>query len=319
MKILVVGDLHGQKPVIKDRDFDCMILVGDVCDDRDIAPIYKKWFKELKKMGKSDTSLDFEEFATEILGSRKKLEIYERASLNEGAKIMRYLDSFGKPIFMVGGNWDQSYGKSRIKNLNKNHYNYLKWFYDSWAGDGINPKLIEGTKNVRNCMLHNCEFGGINFVGYGLSSASEGLRARIKRREDKAKKKIDGLSNEQIGALKKAYDKIVGKLEGAYRGRADKKLPTFFISHNIPNGTRLDKVIDKKSYAYGKHLGSTIARNFCTKFKPIVCVGGHVHEGKGKDKIGRTIVINPGYGKKAQVLINFDVEKKRVKSVKFLG
>ena len=133
----------------------------------------------------------------------------------------------------------------------------------------------------------------------------------------KNKKAIRKLSEVEIGRLKRAYDKIIGKLVGAYKSR-DKKLATFFISHNIPNGTKLDVVTDKKSYAYGKHLGSTIARWFCVRFKPVICVGGHVHEGRGRDKIGRTVVINPGYGKKAQVFIDFDVEKKRVKSVRFL-
>jgi Icc-related predicted phosphoesterase len=164
-------------------------------------------------------------------------------------------------------------------------------------------------------MLHNVEFGGINFVGYGLSSGPERLKirkGRLERRSGDVK-----LSKVQIGRLKRAYDKIVGKLIGAYKSR-NKKLATFFISHNIPNGTKLDIVKDKKSYAYGEHLGSTIARWFCSKFKPAICVGGHIHEHRGRDKIGKTIVVNPGYGKKAQVLVDFNVEKKRIKSVKFL-
>jgi Icc-related predicted phosphoesterase len=311
MKILVVGDLHGRRPVLLNKDFDAIILVGDICDDREIGPLYKKWFRELKKVGESDTFLSFEDFVMKKLGSSKKLGLMERGSLKKGIEIMKYLDSFGKPIFMVAGNWDESYGKSRVKDVNKSYYNYLKWFYDSWAGDEINLKLIKGLKNVRNCMLHCCEFDGINFVGYGLSSAPEGLNLK--------KKKEDGhlLSKIEVKKLEKAHDNILEKLVKAYKSR-NKKFATFFISHNVPNGTRLDVVKDKKSYAYGKHLGSTIARWFCARFKPVVCVGGHIHDHRGKDKIGKTIVINPGYGKKAQVLIDFDVEKKRVKSVKFL-
>jgi Icc-related predicted phosphoesterase len=314
MKILAIGDLHGRRPVIKDRSFDCIVLVGDVCEDRSIAPLYKKFFKALKNS--DDATLDFEEFASEFLNSKKRLEDYEKVSLKEGAKIMKYLDSFGKPIFMVAGNWDQSYGKSRIKDMNRSNYNYLKWFYDSWAGDKINPALIKGTKNVRNCMLHNQRFGGINFVGYGLSSASEKLNARVKRRKEK-KQHVDGLSNKQIGMLQRAHDRIFDKLSRAHKKR-NKRVPTFFITHNIPNGTKLDKITDKESYAFGKHLGSTIARKFCTKFRPMICVGGHIHDSPGKDKLGKTLLINPGYGKHAQVMIDFDEEKGKVKKVRFV-
>jgi len=316
MRILVVGDLHGRRPVLLTKDFDVIVFVGDVCDDREIAPLYKAYFRKLKKVGESDTSLDFEKFVAWRLGGSKKLDAREKRSLKKGAGIMRYLDSFGKPIFMVGGNWDLSYGRTRIKNMNKNYYNYLKFFYDSWAGDEINPKLVKGLKNVRNCMLHNVEFGGINFVGYGLSSAPEDLKVRIK----KAKKSGNNerLSDVEFERLKKAYAKVVGKLRDVYMSR-NKKLATFFISHNVPYGTKLDVVKDRESYAYGKHLGSTIARKFCVRYKPVICVGGHIHEHRGRDKIGQTIVINPGYGKRAQVLIDFDVEKKRVKKVEFLG
>jgi predicted phosphodiesterase len=244
------------------------------------------------------------------------MDAMERRSLKKGAEIMRYLDSFGKPIFMVGGNWDLSYGKSRIGDMDKSYYNYLKWFYDSWAGDEINPKLIKGLKNVRNCMLHNVEFGGINFVGYGLSSAPESLNIR----KGRLKKRVKGekLSKVEVGRLKRAHDRITDKLVAAYKSR-NSKLATFFISHNVPNGTKLDIVKDKKSYAYGKHLGSTIARKFCMRFKPVICVGGHIHDHRGRDKIGKTIVVNPGYGKKTQVLVDFDVEKKKVKKVQVLG
>ncbi len=307
MKILVVGDLHGRRPTLLTKDFDVMVFVG---------ALYKAYFRKLKKVGVKNTFFGFEDFVARRLNGSGKLDAMERRSLKKGAEIMKYLDSFGKPIFMVGGNWDLSYGRTRIKDMNRSYYNYLRFFYDSWAGNELNPKLVKGLKNVRNCMLHNVEFEGINFVGYGLSSASEDFRAKIKKTEEKGSE--NRLSEVEVGRLKKAYAKVTGKLKDAYMGR-NKKLATFFISHNVPHGTKLDVVTDKKSYAHGKHLGSTIARWFCVRYKPVICVGGHIHDHRGRDKIGKTVVINPGYGKRAQVLIDFDVEKKRVKKVEFLG
>ncbi len=303
MKILVVGDLHGIKPKIHFKDFDCIIQVGDVCDDSKIAPLYKKYFEILKK--NADFIFGADEFFVNKVGKRK-LKKYEQESLKQGSEVLKYLDSFGKPIFMVAGNWDQSYSPSKIKDLDKSDYNYRKAFYDWYLGDKLNPKLTKDLKNIKDCMYRNHVFNQLNFVGYGLSSGAELL---------KKKKKLN-VSKKQFKNLKKSINKIFNKLSSAYQKR-NRKFPVIFISHNIPYKTKLDVVKDKKSYAHGKHLGSYIARKFCQKYQPLVCIGGHVHEGKGKDRIGKTIVINPGFGKDAQVLIEIDEKKGKVKKVKF--
>jgi len=303
MRILVIGDLHGRKPIIKNKNFDVTVFVGDVCDDREVSPLLKELFRARKK-GKM---LDEEEFLIEKVGGKKELEKIYKRSLKKGNEILQYLDSFGKPIFMVAGNWDQSYGETRIKDINKNNYTYLKTFYDWYLGDKINSKLIKGIKNLRNCMFHSHEFEGVNFMGYGLSSGPEKIGK---------KRKKEDYSKSQVEKLIRASKRIDKKLSKVYK--KGKRLPTFFITHNIPYGTKLDIVMDKKSYVYKKHLGSTTARNFCSKHQPVVCVGGHVHDHRGKDKIKKTIVINPGYGGKAQVLIDFDEKKGKVKRVEFV-
>ena len=72
------------------------------------------------------------------------------------------------------------------------------------------------------------------------------------------------MNGNQIAKLKKAYNALSQKLDKAYDKKKN-KLPTIFISHNVPYNTRLDIVNDKKSYAYKKHLGSMVARKFCQK------------------------------------------------------
>lgn len=299
MKILIIGDLHGRKPIIKNENFDAIVLIGDICDDRKIAPFYKEYFKLLRDQNIEE---DFDKWIIKKIG-KKKLEIYEKKSLVEGNRILKYLDKFNKPMFMVAGNWDQSYGKSKIKDM-KDYYNYRKWFYDSWLGDKINPQLARGIRNLKNLMFNCVEFNRVNFIGYGLSSGPEKIKRNIVKEVGKIK----------LERLKKANKRISNKLSFAYKNRKNKNLPTFFVTHNIPYKTKLDIGKDKNSYAYKKHLGSTIARDFCKKFKPLICVGGHVHEGKGKDKIGETTIINPGYGSRAQVLIEIN-EKKNTKKI----
>lgn len=302
MKLFIVGDLHGRKPIIKNKNFDAIVLVGDICDDRKIAPFYKEYFKLIKN---KDFNEDFDEWLTKQI-SKKRIKKYEKESLNVGRKILKYIDSLRKPIFIVAGNWDQSYRKSRIKST-KSYYNHLKTVHDYYLGDKINTYLTKGIKNLNDCMFKCVEFNRINFIGYGLSSTPE-----------KPKKKfLKKIKDKEAKSLEKSYQRILDKLGTAYKKRKNKKLPTFFITHNVPYKTKLDTCKDKKSYAYKKHLGSTIARTFCEKFQPLICAGGHVHEGRGKDKIGKTTIINPGYGKQAQVLIEIN-EKKKIKKIEFL-
>ena len=304
MKILVIGDLHGRKPRIHFKDFDCIIQVGDVCDNSKIGLYIKEWFELLKK---EETSfMESDQFIISKIG-KKELKKLEKESLEKGREILKYLNSFGKSTFMVAGNWDYSYGPSKIKGINKSDYNYRKSFYDWYLGDKINPKLVQGLKNIKCCMYRNHVFSGINFLGYGLSSGAELLK--------KKGRKLN-VSKKQFEVLKRSLNKIFNKLSFAYKKR-NKTLPLIFISHNIPYNTKLDVVKDKNSYAYKKHLGSWIARKFCEKYKPLLCIGGHIHEGKGKDKIGKTIVINPGFGKDAQVLIDLDEEKGKVRKIEF--
>ena len=302
MKILVIGDLHGRKPRIHFKDFDCIIQVGDVCDDQEIGKIYKHLFKKENTFG-------YEEYIKKYIGKRN-LQQMEKRSLEIGNKILRYLDSFGKPIIFIPGNWDQSYGPSKIKDTEKNNYNYMKSFYDWWLGDKTNSKLIKGIKNLVDSPYQLNEVLGINFIGYGLVSGRESWSMKKKSKFAKNLTKI------QFEKLKKAYDKIPKKLNGVFK-RRDKKKPLIFISHNIPYNTKLDVGKDKNSYAYKKHLGSYVARKFCEKYQPLLCIGGHVHEGKGKDKIGKTTVINAGFGKDANVLIDLDEKKGKIRKIEF--
>ncbi len=304
MKILVIGDLHGRKPRIHFKDFDCIIQVGDVCDDSKFRP----YIKEIFKLWKENEAVEMDDFIIQKVG-KKGLKKLEEESLEVGKKILGYLNSFGKPVFFVPGNWDQSYGETRIKNIEKTDYNYLKAFYDFYLGDRVNPRLIKGLKHIKDCQFKNNIFNNVNFIGYGLISAPEDIKRR--------KKKFDGKVNKKnYEKLKRAYQKIIDKLKSTFKKR-NKKSPTIFISHNIPYNTKLDLVKDKRNYADKMHLGSSIARKFCEEYQPLLCIGGHVHEYFGKTKIGKTIVINAGFGKDANVLIDLDEKKGKIRKMEF--
>jgi Icc-related predicted phosphoesterase len=60
------------------------------------------------------------------------------------------------------------------------------------------------------------------------------------------------------------------------------------VSHPPPLGTKTDMLAD------GRHVGSRAVRRFIEAKQPRLCLTGHIHESRGTDSIGRTLVLNPG-------------------------
>ena len=63
---------------------------------------------------------------------------------------------------------------------------------------------------------------------------------------------------------------------------------TILISHNPPKGQVVDAVNPEL------HAGSQMFTDFIKEHKPLAVICGHIHEGRGVEKIGDTTVINPG-------------------------
>jgi hypothetical protein len=61
-----------------------------------------------------------------------------------------------------------------------------------------------------------------------------------------------------------------------------------FVPHAPPHNTNVDRSF------LARHAGSTAVREFIEKYQPDVTICGHIHEGRGKDVIGKTQVINCG-------------------------
>ena len=60
------------------------------------------------------------------------------------------------------------------------------------------------------------------------------------------------------------------------------------VSHTPPKGTNVDLAFSKI------HAGSVSLRTFIEERKPSIVFCGHIHEAKGVDRIGDTIIVNPG-------------------------
>ena len=75
------------------------------------------------------------------------------------------------------------------------------------------------------------------------------------------------------------------------------------ISHNPPKG----KTVDAVNAAL--HAGSQQFTDFILEHKPLAVICGHIHEGRGVEKIGETTVINPGSLGEKETYVWLNVER----------
>jgi len=96
---------------------------------------------------------------------------------------------------------------------------------------------------------------------------------------------------------------------------------TIFIGHDMPYNTKFDVVTysGAPEAVKGKHIGDRILRKEIEKHKPLLYVGGHMHEHQEKMKIGKTIVVNPGYGRDGKAaIIELSDGKPKIESIRFV-
>lgn len=81
------------------------------------------------------------------------------------------------------------------------------------------------------------------------------------------------------------------------------KLRHVLISHTPPKNTKLDTAFS------GEHVGSLSVRQYIERRQPFLVFCGHIHEARGIDNIGNTVVVNPGPARHNQcAIVNVDEE-----------
>ncbi len=292
IKILDVGDFHGRFPnkllkIAKRKDIDLIVSPGDFAGDNELNKLYFKYVYGTNKP------------LSDFIGKKKAKKIEDR-SFNTGSKVLKTLDSLGKPVIIATGNWD--YSKwfdigSKIK-LNKDEKAYIKKFYC----------VLNSCENVILIDFSTKKEKGVEFAGYPRSSypgfvSKRYRRSLIKKHGRKARRYVKSMNNDN----KRYYSKL-SKLIGKN---------TVFITHNAPYMTRLDKI--KQGPMNGEHYGSWLAKRIIIDRKPFLAICGHMHEDQGIIRIGRTVVVNGGaaYEGKGSI-ISIDTETKKVKSVKLI-
>jgi len=142
------------------------------------------------------------------------------------------------------------------------------------------PYLRSGLENIKNFYLVRNRIR--NFKGLRFGFLEHFIdNSWIKEFNEKDKKRIK--------RAQKETSKFKRILNGF--GKVD-----VLISHQPPYGI-LDKINGKygapKSW-WGKHAGSKVVLDYIKRKQPRYVFCGHIHEGKGKVKIGKTEVYNVG-------------------------
>ena len=144
----------------------------------------------------------------------------------------------------------------------------------------VNIQFFIGAENIHG----RCrKMDGFNFLGVGGSPPTP-FNTPFELSEEEIK-----------NVLYKAYADI----NSNYR--------TILVSHAPPIYTRTDLT------SSGINAGSRTVREFIEKVKPFLILCGHIHEGKGTDAVGDSLVLNPGSsrsGSYAIVDINGDIRIK---------
>lgn len=82
---------------------------------------------------------------------------------------------------------------------------------------------------------------------------------------------------------------------------------TVLLTHQPPYGTRCD-------WTRGRHAGSHAVRAFVEELKPDLVLCGHIHEARGCDQLGPSMVLNPGPWMRGH-LVRFTIEKGKVQGL----
>lgn len=131
-------------------------------------------------------------------------------------------------------------------------------------GNCDSPELAEvKMKNIKS--IHGaCErMGGRNFIGVGGSSPSP-FNTPFE------------LSERDIMAL---LERTLSRCQVN---------EICLVTHSPPRHTRADTT------HLDEHVGSSSIRVFIEKMKPNLVLCGHIHEAQGIDKIGDSVIVNPG-------------------------
>lgn len=104
-----------------------------------------------------------------------------------------------------------------------------------------------------------------------------------------------------FGTPSEVEDKVIAAwIEETY-AKVDQDSKLVAMIHNPPLNTATDRLMN------GTPIGSQAVRDFIELRQPALCLTGHIHESRALDRLGKTIVVNPGnFGSGGYALVTYD-------------
>ncbi len=280
MKLLVLGDFHGEFPkkfikIIKKNKIDLIVSTGDYMT----FSLRKTFFKH-----SYNTDLNL----WNIVGKKK----YKKSVIRDviaGERVLKIMNKLGVPVITITGNVDKTKWDDAVDNSYKAEIR--KEF--KWLDRDFFTPLIKKYKWIKNIDYSSYKFGDFVFIGYPASSVPGKVKSK------KYKK----------------YKRILDKL---FKKHAKEKV--IFVAHNGPYNTKIDIIKSKETHKdiRGKHYGSKLARRIVESYQPILTLVGHIHESIGMQKLGKTLIVNPGaaHEERGAIVDIFNSKKIKVKFIK---
>lgn len=280
MKILAIGDFHGKFPKKLKKIANS--------DEIDIVVSVGDYcnFGERKLFFKHSYRTGIELW--EVIG-KKKVEGHTKKNLASGERVLAELNKLKNPVISITGNLDYTKWGDAVD------YDKVKW---KWTEQDFFSKLIKKYNHIKIFDYSFFMFGEYVFIGHPRST----FPGKVKSKNYKKQKEI----------LERLFKKF---------RRENKHKKLIYVSHNVPYKTKLDKIdINEADEGVKKgHFGSKLSQRLIKKYQPILNIAGHMHENQGRDKIGKTTLINVGAAHEGKAaIIDIDDKTKKIKKVRFV-
>lgn len=176
----------------------------------------------------------------------------------------------------------------------------MKFYFVHGNHDYEYYNLFHKTKNFIFIHRKMVRLDGLTLAGYG---GYRGMTGKYYLWGWKASKKFERYVNESKNIMRKRLKRLFSK-------KVD-----ILLTHDPPYNTKLDYLFSPGQLVHKKHIGDDIIREFIEKYKPKLHICAHMHERRGIDKIGKTIILNPGFGQRGEAAI-VDLPEVKIKFVK---
>ena len=185
MRVLVIGDCHGEMPEIPETEYDAVLAVGDICSGTDEMRNYM--FE----------AIDNDKNWYELMGEESAKKEVE-ASIEEGHEILERLNSLGVPVYVVPGNWDWTFEDGGWEFLEGKGY----------------PEMLSDYSNIQDLNFKVETLNGVDIIGYGPCAGPE-----IPQYEDD-----EPDSEEDLEEMKEEYRENKEKLEKLFEQSGNQKI-----------------------------------------------------------------------------------------------